>query len=268
VPPAKKARKRYGPFTVVGWAGIAGGTVAVYLIYKRYRAGQSSAAQAALSGGSTIPAGTATTSPAGTSLTSWAAWEEAAVAMMIGAKYSPTQALNDLQNWIQGGCVSSTGYNAIGQAIATLGVPPGLGTSLPTLVACPTNQQQPSPGGTGVAPTPTPTGGPVGPPPALPAALASAMKGNGESIAGVAWDSTIHDWLYLTNRGGVYTLTQTGAPTGPGAAYGAISYLGLPASATQVAQGQPQRTFSQILVDPAGGYTLVATDGATYHFGP
>lgn len=261
---APKARKRYGPFTVVGWSAIAGGGIVVYVIYRRFRAGQAASSSTALTGGTTIPTGQTTTTST-PSLSSWAAWEEAALAEMIGPKYTATQALNDLQAWIQGGCVSQTGYTAIGAAIASLGVPPGLGTSLPTLVVCPTKNQQPGPTPAPTpAPGPTPQGNPPGNPPALPAALAQAMKGNGESIVGTAWDAANHTWLYLTNKGGVYDLTQTGAP---GAGYEG-SYLSLPSSATQVPQGQPQRTFSQILVDAAGGYTLVATDGATYHFGP
>ena len=262
MPPAPKAKKKVGPFTTTGWFALGGGTLVLFYLYRRYTAA-SSGASTATTGGTSIPGGAVTTTtPGAPQYTSWAQWEAAAIAALTGPHYSATQAFNDLTAWYNGNCVSAAGFNAIGGFLATAGLPPG-GSSTP-LSVCPTAS---STGSTGSTSPPAGAGTHNAPanqgPPALPTALAQAMSANGENIVGTAWDSAKSSWLYLTNKGGVYSLTPTG-----GSGFFAGSYLGLPAAATQVAPGAPQRTFSQVKVDAAGGYTLVATDGGTYHFGP
>jgi hypothetical protein len=152
---------------------------------------------------------------------------------------------------VNGGCVSAQGYNAIGNAISTIGLPPGFGTGLPTLTACPTTTTTTTP--------PTKTTNQPANIPTLPALLVKALKTNGEQIVSTVWDPQYADWVFLTNKGGVYNISANGQQATSGF-FG--SYLGQPGAA-----GAP-RTFQQVLVGPTGGYTLVATDGSTFNFGP
>ena len=99
-----------------------------------------------------------------------------------------------------------------------------------------------------------------GAPPSLPAELATAMANNGESLLGPGqWDAKLNEWIFATNKGGVYNVGPGG---GPGTAfYG--SYLGLPAAARQ-----GPTSFAGFTINPDGTYTLTRSDGANYTFTP
>jgi hypothetical protein len=280
--PAPKAKKKImGMSYLTVGLGVAGILVAYYL-YRRMQA--SSAAGAAnsstgLAGGNSVPTGQ--TSGGTSSLptfSSFSQWEQAVLSGMTGPGYSASQALNDLVGWVSGQCVSAKGYTAIGNAITTQGLPPGFGTSLPPLTVCSSSSSGSGSGSTGSTGSGSSSGGSgsgtgtgtstVAGPGALPTALMDAMEKNGEHIVQTVYDPVYKDYLYLTNKGGIYTL-QPGDTGAGGTAKQATSgffgsYLGLPSSATQ---GGP-RTFTGVTVNSNGGYTLTSSDGQTYHFGP
>lgn len=120
----------------------AAGLLVAYYLYRRMQASNAaSAAQQStgLAGGNTVPSGQSQGSSSLPSFSSFSQWEQAALSAMTGPGYSASQALNDLVSWVSGQCVSKTGYTAIGNTIATQGLPPGFGTSLPPLTVCPSS---------------------------------------------------------------------------------------------------------------------------------
>ena len=177
---------------------------------------------------------------------------------MTGAGYSSTQALNDVNGWLSGQCVSAAGYKAIGNIVETLGLPPGFST-VPALSVCASSSTTTTTGGGTTSP---PVAGPKGAPPNLSAALKAAMTANGEQLIGAPqWDAKLNEWMYATNKGGVYALNPNG--TNGATFYG--SYLGLPSSGRQGGS----RTFTGFAIDPTTGfYTLTDTVGENYTFTP
>ena len=255
MPDAKPAggRKIAGmsPLTV-GLIG-AGGIVAYLYLRSRSAASQAAAATGS-SAGNTIPAVVTSGVSGSSSPSTLAGWMQAALSSITTANYGPTSALNDLNAWLNGNCVSSAGYSAIGGIVQTLGLPPGYNT-VPTLSVCPGSTTSTGGGG-----TTTPVNQPTQGPPNLPTSLAAAMTNNGEHLISTQWDAKLGEWLYATNKGGIYALS----PSGKAGATFYGSYLGLPAGATQ---GGP-RSFSSLVVNPDGTYTLVSTAGQDYRFTP
>jgi hypothetical protein len=286
-------KKKYGPLSAVGWGGVILGLGVVYYLYRRYEAdAATNAANAAntLTGGSTIPAGEeAVTSTSGSTpvWSSFQQWEQAllsAVTSAAPATYSATDALNDITDWLNGSCVSQEGYSAIGTALnnPSIGLPPGYGTNLPALSVCSTGSTtttstgtgsssgSSSSGSTGTTPTTT-TPAPVvsnspGNPPNLPAAIAAAMTQAGEVLGGApVWDAAYGEWLFFTNKGGIYNISPSGAA---GPVFNG-SYEGLPAADKGPGPtGSTSRTFTGLSVNPDGSYTLTDQWGENYTFAP
>ena len=126
------------------WAAALAGAVVAYIIYKRMSA--SSAANslnaqtagpgngAGNIGGSSGSSGSSSSTPTFTDL---ASWEQAALSAMSSSTLKPADALNSITSWLNGSCVDQAAYNALGNAITTLGIPPGFGYGVPTLSVCP-----------------------------------------------------------------------------------------------------------------------------------
>ena len=220
------------------------------------------------------------TSSAGTTpvWSSFEQWEQALLSEVSSSSpgYSSSAALNDIQDWINGSCVSAQGYSAIGNALnnPSIGLPPGFGTSLPPLTVCSTAASSTStdsttgntaPAATSGAPPPSNATGP-GNPPNLPAAIAAAMTNAGEILGGApVYDAAYNEWLFFTNKGGIYNIAPSGAvgPVFNG------SYEGLPAADKGPGPtGSTNRTFNALSVNPDGTYTLTDTLGEQYTFTP
>jgi hypothetical protein len=150
-------KKKYGPLSALGWAGVVGGLGVVYYLYRRYQADEAANAAAASAAtpagvGSTVPGSEAVTGSEGASpvWSSLEQWEGAAIAAMTAAVpgYSSAAAFNDVTDWINGSCVSSQGYSAISAAISnsTVGLPPGV--NAPPLTVCSTATSGSSASGT------------------------------------------------------------------------------------------------------------------------
>ncbi len=287
---APAPKKKYGPLTAVGWVAVLGGSILAYVLYKRYEANAAANAANATTGGSTIPNPTATTTTTGGqgtvagAFSSFTAWEQAAIAAATQAVpgYSAAQAYNDITDWVNGSCVSSSGYTALSAVInsPSVGLPQGFGTSLPTLSVCPQASTAPPPATTTTAEPPTaitpPASGPtvvapppstaIGPAPNLPAAIAAAMTNAGEVLGGAPqWDANLNEWLFFTNKGGIFNIAPSGVP-GP-TFYG--SYEGLPAADKGPGPtGSTNRTFNGLKVNADGTYTLTDTLGENYTFTP
>lgn len=262
--------KKVGPLPLWGWGALG---AAAYLVY-RYISSSSSSASSGV-----VPVAPTTSQPVdipgtstsgGTTPTSFSTlgeWVDAALGQMTGANYTPVQASNDLNAWLSGSCVSQAGYAALNGILTSIGVPPGYSTA-PNVSVCPGATSGGSSGSTsgsggGLTGTPIFNGSLGGQPttaPSLPAKLQAMMSANGENVVQSAYDAATQTWLYLTQKGGVYSVTQSGQPGGT--FYG--SYLGLPSADTQ---GGP-RTFVSIKPAKNGGYTLTSSQGDTYNFGP
>ena len=259
---AAPAKGKGGNTTLYVVAGLT--LVGGYLYLKRRSSAAATAASNGSTGGGTIP--TAITVSGGTTgPTTLAGWITQALASMTSSSYGPSAALNDLNDWLAGNCVSAAGFTAIGNVVQASGLPPGYGTT-PTLTVCSQGGTSGGAGQTGgttttANPTVTPAAdlGP-GAPPSLPSQLATAMANNGESLlGGPQWDAKLNEWIFATNRGGVYNIGANGQPGG--VFYG--SYLGLPAAARQ-----GPTSFAGFTINPDGTYTLTRTDGANYTFTP
>lgn len=243
--PAPKNRNR-----TYAYAGLGVGAVVIGYVYLKRRAASAANAQTATSGGGSIPttlvASTGTTGP-----TTLAGWIQQALSTMTGTGYGSTAALNDINDWLSGQCVSAKGYTAIGNIVATLGLPPGFST-VPTLSVCAGKT-------TTTTTTTTPVTAAPNSPPNLSQSLIAAMTANGEKLVGSPqWDATIKEWLYATDKGGIYALN----PNGSNGATFYGSYLGLPASGRQGGS----RTFTGLTVNGNGTYTLTDTAGENYTF--
>ena len=100
-------------------------------------------------------------------------------------------------------------------------------------------------------------------PPNVPPAILSAIPG--QTVVAEQWDPSSKGWLALSNKGGIFSLNQSGQ-SGPGF-YG--SPLGDPGTDGWVGpNGQWQRTAAQLTVRPSGGYTITDTAGENYSYGP
>jgi len=154
----KGISKKLGPLPYWGWGlTLFGG----YLVFRYIRARESASALTAASGttgGTLIPNDIglpAASSTGAGSFASQSSWEQAALSFLTGNGLSPGDALNGVNSWLNGNCVSQAAYNAISGALvsSSVGLPPGY-TTLPTLSVCPAAQQTPTP--SNPSPTPAP----------------------------------------------------------------------------------------------------------------
>ena len=195
-------QKKAGPLSRGAWVGVGAATLIAWYVYKRYQAdaaANAANASTATTGGTTIPGSEAVTSTAGSTpvWSSYAQWQQAAISAMANSipGYSATDAFNDLADWINGSCVSSQGYTAIGNVLNNTGVglPPGFGTSLPPLTACATATTTTTANGSGSSgSTATTASGSVVPASAgqqVPAGTAGASEwGSGTGIFYIPWN--------------------------------------------------------------------------------
>lgn len=263
--------KKVGPLPVWGYGAVG---VGAFLVFRLLRSRKSSGTTIAtpLSGGIGIPGGQAAGNVSGLPVfSSFSSWEQAAISAMAGGQLDPATALNGLTSWINGQCVTQNQYAGISSIIETVGLPPGF-SSVPTLSVCAPpgatsggGAGNGNPGTSASAPSTTSASAPSttanpGGPPNLSQSLIAAMTANGEQLVGSpAWDSVANEWLYVTNRGGVYALA-------PGGAIGSQFYgSGLSPSLGGAFAG---RTASGITANPNGGYTITDTAGENYTFGP
>jgi hypothetical protein len=253
---------KMGPLPMWGWIAVVIGTVVLYKIIKgrsssgtggTVAAGNNAASLFGSSGFSTNSAGQLVDnatgdilgqSPLGTGGTSGgtatgsaaAAWFTSAQQTLFGLGYDSNAVDQALQDYAAGNSLPSNEYGIVEAAIKLVGQPP-------TGVGLPSEMQPPAP--------PTPPSAPASPPvaPALPSWLQSAMTSNGEYIVSTAMDNATGQWLYLTQKGGVY-----------GGGYGSIFSLRPGTFAGRTAQS--------ITALPNGGYTVTDTAGETYTFSP
>ena len=146
-PAKKKGGKKVLGQSYLAWGLELGGAVVAYILWKRYSAGQAAAAldaQTAGGGNGAGNVGGTTTSTSGQqSFTSLASWEQAAMSLMSSSALKPADALNALTDWLGGSCVDQTAYTALGNAVSTLGIPPGFGYGVPKLSVCPSHAKKP-----------------------------------------------------------------------------------------------------------------------------
>lgn len=110
------------------------GGVLVYKVIKNDEA--SSAASGTTDGGTEPTADENVSTSTASAPSTLSAWIQQGLASVTSSTYTPTLALNDINDWLAGSCVSAEGYNVIGQLVQTLGAPPGYSTT-PTLSVCP-----------------------------------------------------------------------------------------------------------------------------------
>jgi hypothetical protein len=260
-PKGKGLKRKAGPLTVGGWLLAGGGAFALFLLYRRYEASKVTASAAGggtgpgiLTAGGTIPTTGVTSSTApGAPFSSYGAWLQAAIAQISsGSGLDAGQALDGITTWLGGGCVTEAAYQAITQVIASnsIGLPPGWGTSIPPLTVCASS--------TAVSPPPSPPAAPPAPAPApapstnqgasLSSSLISTMTTNGEHVIDTIYDPSTNTQLYLTNKGGVYTVGN--------GFFGSVFSLGSAFVGTPV----------KITLDNRGGYTIWNQYGQSYDF--
>lgn len=282
-PAGKGLKKKIGPLPLWGWGAAGMGTFVVYRWWKGRQAVNAAGVSTALTGGTSIPPGgtvvtsapttTGSGASTGSGFTSYAQWLSAAIAQLTGQGVNGADALNGIQSWLNGSCVSQNIYNDIAGLITNpnVGLPPGWGTSIPTLSVCASSGATAS--GSGAPAGPAGPAGPPGPagglppsgPPNLPASLAAAMTNNGEHLVSTQYDPVYNEWLYLTNRGGVYALNPQGGTSGT-TFFGSIFNLPDNFANWVTSGGQQVRTASGLTVNADGSYTIVDTAGETYNF--
>lgn len=262
--------KRLGPLPVWAYPAIGVGAFIIYRYLKARSAASAALAASGTTGGTTIPpAGQITGTPSsGTTFSSVADWEQAALQYLTTSSgLTGGQAFNAISDWLNGNCVSQAAYNGLSSAIAnsSIGLPPGYGTSLPTLTVCATHKKSTGGGGGTSSGGGGPVAGPAKQTPIFPGlsgipGLSAAMTANGETVAAQAWDPVLNEFIVLTNKGGIYNVAPSGKAGGT--FYG--SYLGLPAADRQGGA----RTFNGLTINSNGTYTIVDTAGESYTFTP
>ena len=143
---ANPLTREAGGQPVWAWGAEALGALLVFRWWRNRQAASAAGAALGTTSGPPAVSGyggglTGSTGPTSAAPASWASWLSQALAGSTGANLSPTQAYNDFTSWINGGCASSAGASAIGNAINTLGLPPGFGTGLPPIQVCAANSQ-------------------------------------------------------------------------------------------------------------------------------
>jgi hypothetical protein len=253
-PPAKKPSKNV--------LYVAGGLSLAVIGYLWWRSRETAAAATAAEPTTTEPVDTgnaSTVSTAGALPATFAAWLQSFLSGVTGAKYTPEQAYNDVTSWLSGNCVTASGASAIGQAIEVLGLPPGYGANSPPLTVCAGASNPPATTTTSTTPK---APGTTTTAPALSQSLSALLTTHNETIVSTAYDSVTKTWLYLTNIGGVYTQTESGAAGG--------TYEGAYTALPTATRNQGANPFSKgkISVNPNGTYSLLDNLGHTYTFGP
>lgn len=276
---------KLGPLPVWGWFAIA---LVSYIIYRKLKGGSTAgngtvtaangannllgsqgaytngagqiidAATGQVLGtttGSGIPTTTTTTPISGQD------WAAKAYNALQGLGYS-NQAINDaLQKYVSGQPLNATEMGIVDGAVNLVGAAP---SSIGSPISAPVVPTPAAPTPTPVVTNPTPASAPppsnplpsTGPP-NLPAALVSAMQSNGEYLVSTVYDAPKNEWLYLTQKGGVYALNSKGDTSGT-SFYGSL--FSLPAS---VFAG---RTAQTLTVEQNGGYIVTDTAGENYKF--
>jgi hypothetical protein len=111
-------------------------------------------------------AATTTATGTGSTMTTYAtlgAWENAAIAELVGQGMTGSDALNGITNWLNGTCVTAGVYQQVSQLITTVGLPPGYDSSnLPNLAVCPSATTPPPATTTPTTPLPVSQTEPVG----------------------------------------------------------------------------------------------------------
>jgi hypothetical protein len=158
-PAGKGISKRLGPLPYWGWGLVLVGGYLGYRYIKAREAADEAAVASGTTGGTLIPndvglPSTSTVGGAGT-FSSLAGWEQAMLTFLTGNGLDSADALNGVNAWLNGNCVSQAAYNAIAAALvsSSVGLPPGY-TTLPTLSVCPAAQQSTSTGGGSTTPAP------------------------------------------------------------------------------------------------------------------
>lgn len=186
--------KKAGPLPRWGWVAVGGGVYLVYRYIKARETASSTTAASGTTGGDLIPndiglpSTTSAASGAGT-FSSIAAWTQAALDFGSTNGLDAGDALNQIQAYLNGNCVSQAGYNFLSAAFAnaSIGLPPASFNSaqLPSLSVCPAPQQTPTPS------DPAPTAPPAGAVATVTQALAQIDASKWPQIVSAATDGNI-----------------------------------------------------------------------------
>ena len=244
---------KLGPLPVWGWFAVG---LVTYLLYKHFKGSSSSTTTVPIgtvtSGTGALIGGDGTTGTTSTTATTTtgADWISQAYQALQNLGYDNNTINDALQKYASGQPLNPTEYGIVEAAIKLIG-------AAPSALGNPTEATNggPSGGGSGGGKVNNPTSAP----PNLPAALIAAMQGNGEHLVDTVYDPTTSEWLYLTNKGGVYALNGQGGTSGT-SFFGSL--FSLPSN---VFAG---RTAQKLVVNPNGGYTVIDTAGEGYTFGP
>ena len=228
-PPKDKSKgKILGMSYLTAGLGAAGLLLAWYLYRRMQASNAASAAQQStgLVGGNTVPSGQSQGSSSLPSFSSFSQWEQAALSSMTGPGYSASQALNDLVGWVSGQCVSKQGYTSIGNAIATQGLPPGFGTSLPPLTVCSSSTSSGKSTSSGTSDY------------SIVPSHAANLADQAAGLSQYLWDATTGTFVLDTNPSAYNGVTYT---KGPGASTGSGSSVGGTGATTITTQSVPMR---------------------------
>lgn len=295
---ANPLTKEAGGQPVWAWGAELVGAFIVFRWWKNRQAANAANAVTAIPS-SVGPPGAGGGGATGTGVTApqnWAGWLQQALSSATGPGYGPSAAYNDFAQWIQGGCVSSTGFTAIGNAISTLGLPPGFGSGVPAITVCSSNSTTGTSGGGSQPPTGTGSKSPGGwsgtiagnfppittppvPGPGPGSSSSAAAKvvyaigqvvAPGEHIVSTATDAAGGQYA-LTNFGGVYTANGAKISSTLGGSY--LGYLNTLSPALQQTNipkgpgtGLGDFTGGSIVVTSPGHYTLTDNTGHSYAF--
>lgn len=196
----------------------------------------------------TSGSGSSTTSSTSTT----GGWISAAQQALFNLGYNPNSVDVALQDYTAGNQLSPTEYGIVESAIRLIGQPPS-GLGLPSEM---TGGSTSTSGGTTAAaatPSITPSSPAPSAPPNLSAALINSLESNGETVVDTVYQPVTGTWLYLTNKGGVYTQGGSGF-------FGSV--FDLP---TNTFAGRTAATITPLA---NGGYTITDTAGENYTFGP
>jgi hypothetical protein len=134
-PAKKKGGKKLLGLGTGTWVGIGAGGLGILWYLRKRSAAAAAAAATGTTGGTTIPAADGSSTSSVAAPTTLAEWINDALPMVTTSGYTSTQALNDINDWLAGQCVTQAGYSALGQLVSALGVPPGY-TTLPPITVC------------------------------------------------------------------------------------------------------------------------------------
>lgn len=261
---------KLGPLPMWGWIAVVIGTVIVYKIIKDRESGSSSTASgtvgasdnaASLFGtegfstnsagqvvdnatGDILGGGGVGASTSGTGTTTAQTWFSSAQQALFNLGYDNGTVDQALQDYAAGNPLPQNEYSIIEAAIRLTGNPPS-GIALPSLQAPTVTAPTAPPAAPTPAPAPTNTSNENAP---LSASLIAEMTGNGEHVISSVFDSADNTMVYLTNKGGIYTVGS--------------GFFGSAFSLGSEFVGTP----TQVRLNSMGGYTIVNNQGQTYNF--